>query len=337
MPSSYVHLDIEERRRICRLREAKVPAARIAAALGRHRSTIHREIRRNWWHDAEVPQAEGCWPLTAQDLAARRRRAGCLGSSGTPRCAARWSIACAPAGRPSRSPGGCASSPARHTGSATRRVSARPRPPGPERGAGPASSEPAAPPQTPSCQEAQEPRVPGARADPAPPRGGRPPGRVRPLGMRPDDLPQGARSRERGHGGGADDALHGGLSEQRPAIEADHGPPHRRARPPARRGPAQRDRRRRARVRLLARAGLRPRRRGVARTTPRRRGKSRPWRTTRGRLRRRLPRDTDVLSVPDRAVRAIQDRLNATPRKCLGWRTPAEAFRDEIMEPHPPA
>ncbi|MEW2913509.1 integrase, partial [Leisingera sp. JC11] len=28
----------------------------------------------------------------------------------------------------------------------------------------------------------------------------------------------------------------------------------------------------------------------------------------------------------------ICDRLNDTPRKCLGWRTPAEAFRDELMK-----
>ena len=75
MPCSYVHLGLEERWRIHRLREAKVSVAEIAASLGRHRSTIHREIRRNWWHDAEVPQAEGYWPLTAQDLAGRRRRA----------------------------------------------------------------------------------------------------------------------------------------------------------------------------------------------------------------------------------------------------------------------
>ena len=75
MPCSYVHLGLEERRRIHRLREVKVPVAEIAAALGRHRSTIHREIARNWWHDAEVPQAEGYWPLTAQALATRRRSA----------------------------------------------------------------------------------------------------------------------------------------------------------------------------------------------------------------------------------------------------------------------
>ena len=75
MPSSCVHLGLEERRRIHHLREAKVPVAEIAAVLGRHRPTIHREIARNWWHDVEVPQAEGYWPLTAQDLAVRRRRA----------------------------------------------------------------------------------------------------------------------------------------------------------------------------------------------------------------------------------------------------------------------
>ena len=75
MPCSCVHLSLEERRRIHRLREAKVSVAGIAAALGRHRSTIHRELRRNWWRDAEVPQAEGHWPLTAQGLATRRRDA----------------------------------------------------------------------------------------------------------------------------------------------------------------------------------------------------------------------------------------------------------------------
>lgn len=75
MPCSYVHLGLEERRRLFRLREAKTPVAQIAAALGRHRFAIYREIARNWWHDAEVPKAEGYWPMTAQDLAGRRRRA----------------------------------------------------------------------------------------------------------------------------------------------------------------------------------------------------------------------------------------------------------------------
>ena len=57
---------------------------------------------------------------------------------------------------------------------------------------------------------------------------------------------------------------------------------------------------------------------------------------TNRRARRWLPRDTDVLMVTDRAIGAIRDRLNATPRKRLGWRTPAEAFRDHLLEPPSP-
>ncbi|UED29287.1 IS30 family transposase [Rhizobium ruizarguesonis] len=45
------------------------------------------------------------------------------------------------------------------------------------------------------------------------------------------------------------------------------------------------------------------------------------------RIRRYLPRDTAVLSVPDESIRSLIDRLNSTPRKCLGFRTPAEVFR----------
>ena len=28
----------------------------------------------------------------------------------------------------------------------------------------------------------------------------------------------------------------------------------------------------------------------------------------------------------------ISDRLNATPRKCPGWKPPAEVFREKMME-----
>ena len=48
------------------------------------------------------------------------------------------------------------------------------------------------------------------------------------------------------------------------------------------------------------------------------------------RARRYMPRDTPVAALSDRSMKAICDRLNATPRKCLGYRTPAEAFRDEF-------
>ncbi|MBP1807502.1 IS30 family transposase [Rubellimicrobium aerolatum] len=50
------------------------------------------------------------------------------------------------------------------------------------------------------------------------------------------------------------------------------------------------------------------------------------------RVRRYLPSDTVLLALADRDMRSISDRLNATPRKCLGFRTPAEAFRDGLLE-----
>lgn len=50
------------------------------------------------------------------------------------------------------------------------------------------------------------------------------------------------------------------------------------------------------------------------------------------RARRYLPRDTAVATLSDRDMAAICDRLNDTPRKCLGWRTSTEAFRDEMAK-----
>ncbi|MBL3706087.1 IS30 family transposase, partial [Sulfitobacter sp. BDSS02] len=34
----------------------------------------------------------------------------------------------------------------------------------------------------------------------------------------------------------------------------------------------------------------------------------------------------------NRYLTSICHRLNNTPRKCLGWRTPTEAFREEMMK-----
>lgn len=77
MPCPFIHLSLEERRQLARLRESKLSVSGMARALGRHRSTIYRELTRNWWHDAEVPQAAGYWPVTAQQLADGRRRSSC--------------------------------------------------------------------------------------------------------------------------------------------------------------------------------------------------------------------------------------------------------------------
>jgi transposase, IS30 family len=36
--------------------------------------------------------------------------------------------------------------------------------------------------------------------------------------------------------------------------------------------------------------------------------------------------------MTDHDIKQICDQLNNTPRKCLGWKTPAEVFREKMME-----
>ena len=45
----------------------------MARRLGRHRSTIFRELRRNHFHDSEVPTLSGYWGIVAQGLSDGRR------------------------------------------------------------------------------------------------------------------------------------------------------------------------------------------------------------------------------------------------------------------------
>jgi len=45
-----------------------------------------------------------------------------------------------------------------------------------------------------------------------------------------------------------------------------------------------------------------------------------------GRMRRRLPRKTDLASLSGSELDALIAAYNSTPRKCLGFRTPAEVF-----------
>ena len=73
MPRTYGRPDLDERRTLFRLVEARRPVGEIAARLGRHRSTIYRELGRDRFRDGD-PGFCGYFPLTAQELADRRRR-----------------------------------------------------------------------------------------------------------------------------------------------------------------------------------------------------------------------------------------------------------------------
>ena len=334
MPSSYVHLGLEERRRIHHLREAKVPVAEIAAVLGRHRSTIHREIARNWWHDVEVPQAEGYWPLTAQDLAVRRRRAMAklerhaeLRDAVVDRLRAGWS---------------------------------------PEQIAGRLRVEPAA--RQRLCHETIYRFVYSSRGRseelarylPERRRRRRPRLARKPRGA---VFPEHAAIRHRPEAVGQR-AEFGHWEADLMIFRREHGLANvttlveRRSRYVVLL--RNNDRQSKPIVNKLIEA-LAPLPAEARRSVTFDRGSEfaawralgpglgarawfcdpqAPWQkgtveNTNRRARRWLPRDTDVLSVPDRAIGGLRDRLNATPRKCLGWRTPAEAFRDHLMEPQP--
>lgn len=50
-----------------------------------------------------------------------------------------------------------------------------------------------------------------------------------------------------------------------------------------------------------------------------------------GRLRRYLPLKTDFQSLTQTKLRGIANRLNSTPRKCLGFKTPAELFSNQLL------
>jgi len=61
-----------------------------------------------------------------------------------------------------------------------------------------------------------------------------------------------------------------------------------------------------------------------------------PWQkgtveNTNRRVRKWLSREVDPLSVTDADLIEICNQLNATPRKCLGYRTPAEVFRKKLL------
>lgn len=62
---------------------------------------------------------------------------------------------------------------------------------------------------------------------------------------------------------------------------------------------------------------------------------SAPWQkgsveNNNGRIRRFLPLDTDIARVSGTELRRLIERLNDTPRKCLGYRTPRDVIAEQI-------
>ena len=64
---AHSELDLRDRRKIEDMLRAKVPVDEIAVALGRHRSTIYREIVGNRFVDAELPYLTGYWGVVAEE------------------------------------------------------------------------------------------------------------------------------------------------------------------------------------------------------------------------------------------------------------------------------
>lgn len=50
-----------------------------------------------------------------------------------------------------------------------------------------------------------------------------------------------------------------------------------------------------------------------------------------GRMRRFLPRKTDLAQINQASFQNLIDTYNNTPRKCLDWKTPAEAFYEHLL------
>lgn len=73
MGTHYCHLKLDERRKLAKWLEAKMPISEIADRLGRNPSTIYRDIKRNRYTDKEIPELDGYHALVAQDKYEARR------------------------------------------------------------------------------------------------------------------------------------------------------------------------------------------------------------------------------------------------------------------------
>jgi len=72
MSQHYKHISLPERRQSFRLQGQGMSPRQIAQVMGRHTSTIYREVWRNT-HRHEERDCRGYYPVTAQEFAMRRR------------------------------------------------------------------------------------------------------------------------------------------------------------------------------------------------------------------------------------------------------------------------
>ena len=73
MTLPYTQLSLAERREIARMHAAKIPIRVIAERLQRHRSTIYREIKRNWFTmTSRWIAAISMWPADLNSCRMRR-------------------------------------------------------------------------------------------------------------------------------------------------------------------------------------------------------------------------------------------------------------------------
>ena len=69
---AYTELDLHERRTIEDMLNARYSVDEIALEIGRRRSTVYREIKRNFYTDEELPCLNG-YGMVAQREASMRR------------------------------------------------------------------------------------------------------------------------------------------------------------------------------------------------------------------------------------------------------------------------
>jgi IS30 family transposase len=332
MKRTHSHLSDEERRKLEQWRHAKISPDVIAEKLGWHRSAVFRELKRNRFRDEAMPRVAGYyWMVTKAKAAVRRAkerkliRHPNLREQIIDRIRAGWTpeqiagrlrlegvrprVCQETIHRSMHSKEGMEKSLWWHL--PERRVPAPPTP----------------------CPEAPGTEVPAGEQHRVPSRRRRAPASVRPLGGRPDPVPAAVRAAQPNLAGRGLQPLRGPSAQRGPQDDTDHGQAGRGAERPALQARRSITFNRGSEFvdwpHLQARVGVetwlgRPAL-ALAEGHRRERQPAHP---------RWLPRDTDPATISSAELKEISSRLNATPRRCLGWRTPAEAFRDRVLNHH---